>query len=62
MSGYKKTRTVILKKVLLMNQTVKELVVKPPNISEETMREIAKFFMKTSIPRILAARQKEQER
>ncbi|MGG0284098.1 hypothetical protein ABEY41_03005 [Peribacillus butanolivorans] len=45
-----------------MNQTVKELVVKPPNISEETMREIAKFFMKTSIPRILAARQKEQER
>ncbi|MFJ7681637.1 hypothetical protein [Peribacillus butanolivorans] len=45
-----------------MNKTVEELVVKPPNISEETMREITKFFMKTSIPRILAARQQEQER
>jgi hypothetical protein len=26
-----------------------------PAISDETMREMTKFFMKTSIPRILAA-------
>jgi hypothetical protein len=37
--------------------------VKPPKISEQTMRDIAKFFMKTSIPRIIAAEsQKLNER
>ncbi|MEK4269919.1 MULTISPECIES: hypothetical protein [Bacillus] len=30
----------------------------PPQISEETMKEMAKFFMKTSIPRILEAERK----
>jgi hypothetical protein len=29
-----------------------------PKISEETMKEMAKFFMKTSIPRILAERKR----
>lgn len=33
--------------------------VKPPQISDETMKEMAAFFMKTSIPRIVAA---EKER
>ena len=32
--------------------------VKPPQISEETMKEMAKFFMRTSIPRIIAERRK----
>lgn len=35
--------------------------IKAPQISEETMKEMAKFFMKTSIPRILAERKKEKE-
>jgi hypothetical protein len=35
-----------------------EIQVKPPQISEETMKEMARFFMKTSIPRILAAAEK----
>jgi hypothetical protein len=35
--------------------------VKPPQISEETMKEMAKFFMKTSIPRIIAERRKAAE-
>jgi hypothetical protein len=29
------------------------LGLKPPNISEETLKEMAEFFMKTSVPRIL---------
>lgn len=33
--------------------------VKAPVISDETMKEMAKFFMRTSIPRILAERKKE---
>ena len=41
-----------------MNANSDEVVVIPPKISDETMREIAKFFMKTSVPRILAKRQK----
>lgn len=41
-----------------MNANLNEVVVIPPKISDETMREIAKFFMKTSVPRILAKRQK----
>lgn len=32
--------------------------VKPPQISEETKKEMAKFFMRTSIPRIIAERRK----
>lgn len=31
--------------------------IKPPNISDETMKEMAKFFMKTSIPRIVKEKQ-----
>jgi hypothetical protein len=34
---------------------------KTPVISEETLKEMAQFFMKTSIPRILAERKKEKE-
>ena len=30
-------------------------------ISEETLKEMAKFFMKTSIPRILAEKEKVKE-
>lgn len=41
-----------------MNVNTDDLVVIPPKVSDETMREIAKFFMKTSVPRILAKRQK----
>lgn len=33
--------------------------IEQPKISEETLKEMAKFFMKTSIPRILAARKIE---
>ncbi|MFE4523457.1 hypothetical protein ACFRCQ_15310 [Cytobacillus firmus] len=38
-----------------------QVEVKQPNISESTMREMAKFFMKTSIPRIIEAKKKEAE-
>ncbi|KZR60426.1 hypothetical protein [Pseudobacillus badius] len=31
-----------------------EVTVTPPNISRETMEEMEQFFLKTSIPRILA--------
>jgi hypothetical protein len=37
----------------------KTVEVKPPQISEETMKEMAKFFMRTSIPRIIAERRKQ---
>ncbi|UAT32751.1 hypothetical protein K7T73_13155 [Bacillus badius] len=37
-----------------------EVVVKPPNISQETMEEMMQFFLKTSIPRILADYKAEQ--
>jgi hypothetical protein len=30
-----------------------EIKVTPPNISKETLKEMAQFFAKTSIPRIL---------
>lgn len=30
-----------------------DTIVKPPKISEQTLKEMAEFFMKTSIPRIL---------
>lgn len=36
-----------------------KIVIHPPNISEETMKEMKKFFMKTSIPRIIAAELKK---
>jgi hypothetical protein len=36
------------------NEQLKQIKVKPPNISDETMQEMYKFFLKTSIPRILA--------
>jgi hypothetical protein len=36
--------------------------IKSPVISEETMREMAHFFMKTSIPRIIAARKPAKEK
>ncbi len=35
--------------------------IKPPNISEETKLEMAKFFMKTSVPRILKQRAEERK-
>lgn len=31
-------------------------IINPPRISEETLKEMTQFFMKTSIPRILAER------
>lgn len=33
---------------------MEKIKVNPPNISEETMKEMVNFFKKTSIPRILA--------
>ncbi|MFD9627881.1 hypothetical protein [Peribacillus muralis] len=39
-----------------------KIEVKPPNISDSTMKEMKEFFMKTSIPRIiLAEKQKTKE-
>jgi hypothetical protein len=35
--------------------------VNQPKISEETLKEMAKFFMQTSIPRILAEKEKENQ-
>ncbi|MFC7060777.1 hypothetical protein [Halobacillus seohaensis] len=35
--------------------------VKPPKISDKTMKEMAEFFMKTSVPRIIEKRKKEKE-
>lgn len=32
--------------------------IEQPKISDETLTEMAKFFMKTSIPRIIAEKQK----
>jgi hypothetical protein len=37
---------------------LKDITVNGPNIPEETMREMAKFFEKTSVPRILAERER----
>lgn len=37
-----------------------EVIVNPPNISPETMEEMQKFFLKTSIPRIIARLKKEK--
>ncbi|WP_187445332.1 hypothetical protein [Bacillus infantis] len=35
-----------------------QIEIQPPNISASTMKEMAQFFMKTSIPRIIANRKK----
>jgi hypothetical protein len=35
--------------------------INPPVISEETIRELSKFFIKTSIPRILAEKKASAE-
>lgn len=37
----------------------KNIIPTNPRISDETMKEIAKFFMKTSVPRILEQMKKE---
>lgn len=37
-----------------------EIKVNPPQISEETQMEMVKFFMKTSVLRILAERKAEE--
>lgn len=34
----------------------------PPNISERTMKEMAKFFMKTSVPRLMEQRRTSCEK
>ena len=36
-------------------------VITPPDISEETLKQMAIFFMKTSIPRILAAEREAEK-
>ncbi|WP_044894810.1 hypothetical protein [Bacillus alveayuensis] len=33
----------------------RDVVINQPTISDETMKEMTNFFMKTSVPRILAA-------
>lgn len=38
-----------------------EIIITPPVISEKTMNEMKEFFMKTSIPRILAEEQSKQK-
>ena len=35
--------------------------IQQPKISEDTLKEMAKFFMKTSIPRILAEKKKAKQ-
>jgi hypothetical protein len=44
------------------NESGKDVGVKPPNISEETLKEMSIFFMKTSIPRIIAEKQAKKEK
>jgi hypothetical protein len=44
-----------------VTESKKEIVVKPPVISEKTMNEMKEFFMKTSIPRIIAEEQSKQK-
>lgn len=39
-----------------------KIVVTKPQISEETKREMAAFFMKTSVPRILEERKKQKQK
>ncbi|WP_187445023.1 hypothetical protein [Rossellomorea vietnamensis] len=38
-----------------------DIEVEPPDISKETMKEMSAFFLKTSIPRILADMKKTKE-
>jgi hypothetical protein len=42
-----------------MNQ--QDIDVKPPNISEDTLKEMKAFFAKTSIPRIEAEKAQKQK-
>ncbi|GIN38491.1 hypothetical protein [Heyndrickxia oleronia] len=44
-----------------MNKLKYEDDIKQPQISKETLKEMAKFFMKTSIPRILAKEKQKKE-
>lgn len=37
----------------------KNTEVKPPQISEETMKEMAQFFLETSIPRLIEKNKEE---
>jgi hypothetical protein len=39
----------------------KDIKVTPPNITEETLKEMADFFYKTSLPRIIADIKKEKD-
>lgn len=43
-----------------MVRSIEDVEVKPPQISEETKKSMLEFFMKTSIPRILADYKAEQ--
>lgn len=43
-------------------QALKRNEIIPPQISEETMRGMSEFFRTTSVPRILAAKQAEQQK
>jgi hypothetical protein len=40
-----------------MHKTENDIQVTPPSISEETLEEMKRFFLKTSIPRIISERQ-----
>jgi hypothetical protein len=38
-----------------------KIIITPPEISKETLNEMKKFFMKTSIPRIMKEKQAEKK-
>lgn len=40
---------------------VSEVIIRPPKISEETLKEMKAFFAKTSIPRIEAEKAQKQK-
>jgi hypothetical protein len=42
-------------------EMTEKIIVTTPNISEQTLKEMKKFFMKTSIPRIVEARKTESK-
>jgi hypothetical protein len=42
-------------------EMTEKIIVTTPNISEETLNEMKKFFMKTSIPRIIEARKSKKK-
>ncbi|WP_275068602.1 hypothetical protein [Niallia circulans] len=41
---------------------MKGIKINPPNISDETMKEMVKFFMETSIPRIIAYEKEQKQK